>query len=247
MEECKKVAIPLDPGFQVACSEECIKADISSYQTLMGELMYLAITTRPDILHAVAKLSQRNSDPHIEHMNAGKKIVRYLAGTIYTKLEYKKGMKELVGYADADWGGNPIDRKSYTGYLFYYGNNLISWESKKQSVVALSSTEAEYMSISNAAREAVYLKRLLGELEGAEEKSVILNVDNQGAMKLATNPVFHNRSKHIDIKYHHIREVIKKKEIQLKYLNTDDMIADICTKNLPKIKHKKFVDLMNMK
>ncbi|XP_061396596.1 uncharacterized protein LOC133332230 [Musca vetustissima] len=187
MEECKTVATPLDPGFQVACDKDCKRADIQAYQTLMGELMYLAITTRPDIVHSVAKLSQKNSDPHIEHFNAGKKILRYLAGTAELKIEYKDGKKELCGYADADWGGNPIDKKSYTRFLFYYGECLISWESKKQRVVALSSTEAEYISISNAAREAVYLKRVLYELEGVENKAVILNVDNQGAMKLATN------------------------------------------------------------
>lgn len=247
MENCKPSSVPLSPGFQMKCNGDCEKFDPTTYQSLIGALLYLALTTRPDIIHSVSKLAQRNSDPHVEHWAAAKNILRYLKGTKNLKLIFSRSTKTLEGYADADWGGCPVDRKSYSGYAFYIGKSLISWESKKQNTTALSSTEAEYISISNASKEAVYLRRLLQELGFWKDESVILNVDNQGAMKLAMNPVYHNRSKHIDIKYHHIRDVVQSKEVELKYCPTDDMIADIFTKNLPKAKHTNFVNLLNLK
>lgn len=248
MEDCKPLSIPLCPGFQTKCENDgCEKINETSYQSIIGALLYLALTTRPDILHSVSKLASRNSNPHKEHFTAAKNMLRYLKRTIDMKLHFTAGGEEISGYADADWGGNTEDRRSYSGFVFYIGNNAISWESRKQPTVALSSTEAEYMSISNAAKEAIYLRKLLEELGFGKQEAVKLNVGNQGGMKLATNPVFHNRSKHIDIKYHHIRDVVKNEEIELIYCSTDDMIADIFTKNLAKPKHMKFLDLLNIK
>lgn len=201
MSECKTVSVPLDPGFRADCSGGCKRANKEEYQSIIGALTYLAITTRPDIMHTISKMAQFNSDPHSEHMSAVKHVLRYLKATNMC----------VKGFADADWGGNTIDRKSYYGYFFFIGECLISWESKKQ--VALSSTEAEYMSMSNALKEATYLNRLLSEIGICGENPILLKVDNQGAMKLAVNPVYHNRTKHIDIKYHHVREVISRGEI----------------------------------
>lgn len=239
--------MPLDSNYQIKCDEKCEKVESTLYQSLIGALLYLALTTRPDILHSVSKLAQRNADPHTEHFKAAKNVLRYLKGTKDLKLKFCKGGNQLIGYADADWGGCTTNRKSYSGYIFYLGNCAISWESKKQSTTALSSTEAEYISMSNAAKEAIYLRRLLQELGFLNKEGVKLNVDNQGALKLATNPVFHNRSKHIDIKYHHIREVVNNKEICLEYCPTEEMVADIFTKNLTKAKHNKFMEMLNLK
>ena len=156
------------------------------------------------------------------------------------------GGSSLVGYADADWGGNSMDRKSYSGFIFFIGNCPVSWESRKQSCVALSSTEAEYVALSEASKEAVFLRNLLMEIGYSNGDAVVLHVDNQGAEKLATNPVYHKRTKHIDIRYHHVRDIVKNNEIVLKYCPTENMIADILTKNLAKIKHERFLKLMNL-
>lgn len=246
MQDCKSVAVPLDAGFQVKCDKDCEKVNLHDYQSLIGSLMYIAISTRPDILHSVSKLAQRNTDPHIEHFAALKRVLRYLSGTLDMKLVYETSDKKLEGFVDADWGGNSMDRKSYTGFVFFFGGNIVSWESRKQPSVALSSTEAEYMALSDAAKEAVYLNRLLKEIINFEANAVTLNIDNQGALKLAENPVYHKRSKHIDIKYHHIRDLVQNQEIRLKYCQTSEMIADIMTKNLSKIKHYYFINKLKL-
>lgn len=246
MQDCKPVATPLEANHQVICNDDnCESIDPQDYQSIIGALMYLAITTRPDIQHSVAKLAQRNSNPHAEHMQAAKRILRYLRGTINLKMVYQADKGKAEGFVDADWGGNALDRKSYTGFMFFVGGSLVSWESRKQSCVALSSTEAEYMAMSDAAKEAIFFKRLLEEIGYSSGEAVILNVDNQGAEKLASNPVYHKRTKHIDIRYHHVREVVENGEIILKYCPTQDMIADILTKNLSKTKHNTFLKLMS--
>ncbi|XP_075157801.1 uncharacterized protein LOC142231066 [Haematobia irritans] len=240
MSDCKPSYIPLNCGYQSGCNKNCKKTNQHEYQSIVGALTYLSITTRPDIQHSVNKLAQRNVDPHVEHLTAVKNIFRYLAGTKNYKLIFKAGQKGIQGYADADWASDTTDRKSTTGYIFFVNGCAVSWESKKQKTIALSSTEAEYMAMSNAAREATYLKRLMAEIGYDSGEAVILNFDNQGAGKLAENPVFHNRSKHIDVKFHHVREVIRNKEVELKYCPTEDMVADILTKNLSRTKHNHF-------
>ncbi|XP_075163214.1 uncharacterized protein LOC142235845 [Haematobia irritans] len=151
MKDCKSSSLPLVPGYQVKCDENSKKVNQHEYQSIIGALTYLAITTRPDILHSVNKLAERNADPRVEHVAAAKNILRYLAGTVNYGLLFKSGQKCLYGFADADWASCNTDRKSYTGYIFFMNGCAISWESKKQKTVALSSTEAEYMAMSNAA------------------------------------------------------------------------------------------------
>jgi len=246
MEDCKPTNVPLDAGHQVACLSNCKRADCKAYQSIIGALMYLSLVARPDITHSVVKLAQMNKDPHVEHMTAAKNILRYLKFSINLKLLFRASGTSLEAYADADWGGNKVDRKSFSGFVFYLGGCTIAWQSKKQTIVALSSTEAEYVSISNAAREAVYLNRILRELEFDRAVSVKLNVDNQGAMKLASNAVVNGRSKHIDIKYHHIRDLVQKGEVLLEYCPTNDMLADVLTKNLSRTKFENFVKRLNL-
>ncbi|CAD7012038.1 unnamed protein product [Ceratitis capitata] len=247
MENCKSVATPLEAGFQTYCDkEDCERVNVTQYQSLIGALMYLAISTRPDILHSVSKLAQRNSDPHVEHKIGAKRIMRYLKGTVDYKLHYQKTGKPIQGYVDADWGGDTNDRKSYTGCAFVAAGSVFSWESKKQNLVSLSSTEAEYVALSTAAKEAVYIKKLMNETGFNNTAPMVLNSDNQSAQQLVKNPIFHSRSKHIDIKYHHIRNLYRNKEIELNYICTNEMLADILTKNLQKIKHNKFTQDMGL-
>ena len=239
MQNCKPVNTPLSTGSKADDPEDAsIDAESFPYRELVGGLMYLAIGTRPDIAHAVSYLSQFNSDPQQSHWIAAKRVLRYLKGTMSFSLTYNRTGIPLRGYVDADWGGCPIDRRSYTGFTFVLAGGSISWESRKQRTVALSSTEAEYMALSEAVKESLFLNRFLNEIGFSELSQVDLYCDNQGAAKLARNPVFHNKSKHIDIRYHFVQQSIKEYPIDLKYLRTEEMISDALTKGLPGPKHQ---------
>ncbi len=247
MESCRPISTPLDPKCQVKCeSNDCKLADQAEYQSLIGSLMYIAINTRPDILHSVSKLSQRNNNPHSEHMNAAKRVLKYLNATQDKSLHYRKTGEPISCFADADWGGDTIDRKSYTGYSFIMAGAVVSYESKKQTTVALSSTEAEYMAMSSACKEASYLKKLFKEMKLQCPDAITINGDNMSAINLIKNPVYHSRSKHIDIKYHHIRDVYCRGEIDLNYCASQNNVADILTKNLTKIPHNKCMQMMGI-
>lgn len=243
MENCRSASTPLDAGFNIGCKDKkCAKVDPTTYQSSIGGLMYLATCTRPDILHSVSKLAQRNMNPHKEHEAGIKHVLRYLASTIDLKLVYKCTGKMVEGYADADWGSNALDRKSYSGYAFYLRGSAFSWSSKRQNCVALSSTEAEYIAMAAAAKEAAYLRSILGELGVYDQQQpIVVYGDNLSAQQLAKNPIYHSSSKHIDIRYHFVRELVCNNIIDLKYISTDQMIADVLTKNLSKLKHEHFV------
>lgn len=181
-------------------------------------------------------------NPTTEHMSAVKQILRYVKGTINLGCTYRKGKEGLVlhGYSDSDMAGDVDDRKSTTGMVFYLGPNPISWNSQKQKVVALSSCEAEYIAASTAACQAVWLRRLLADLAKREVQKVSLKIDNQAAISLCKNPVHHERSKHIDTRFHHIRECIEEGMIEVQHVNTNDQLADILTKSLGR---QKFIDM----
>ncbi|XP_073841217.1 uncharacterized protein [Musca autumnalis] len=195
MEVCKPPSTPLDVSFNTTCNnKECEAVDATKYQSSIGSLMHIAICTRPDIMHSVVKLAQRNNDPHKEHETAIKHILRYLKKTVDFKLVYQQTGESLKGYADADWGSDPSNRKSYSGYAFFLGGGVFSWSSQRQKCVALSSTEAEYIALTDATKEAVYLKGLLSELGVQESKDpVTIFGDNLSAQQLVKNPeVFRN-------------------------------------------------------
>ena len=177
-----------------------------------------------------------------------KNVLRYLNSTKELCLCYTISNQQLQCYSDADWGGDSTDRKSYTGFVFMFVNSPVSWESEKQHSVALSSTEAEYMAMCATAKETVYLRKIFKELGLTKyiSSATILNSDNLSAQELVKNPVYHPRSKHIDIRYHYIRDVYAKNEICLQYVPTNDMPADILTKNLTKTKHWKFMTMMGL-
>lgn len=177
-----------------------------------------------------------------------KRIIRYLRGTAELGLLYEKySNKSIVGYSDADWAGDIVDRKSTSGYIFTLNGAAVSWKSKKQACVSLSTAEAEYMALSNAAQEAVWIQRLLEEVDGTTNKPITIYEDNQSTIFMSQNPQFHGRAKHIDIKYHFIREQISTNAIELKYCKSEEMIADILSKELGRLQFEKLRKLIGMK
>ena len=210
-----------------------------SYRDFIGALMYVSTGTRPDIAHVVNFLSQFKNCPNDRHWRAAKRILRYPKGNMDKGLVYRKDNTGLVSMADADWGNSIMNRRSYTGYSFILSGGAVSWCSRKQKTVATSSTEAEYMCLSEAAKEAIFCIGFLRELGYGGIAKVSLFNDNQSAIKLAKNPVFHSRSKHIEIRFHFIRQAIQDYPILLEYLPTEEMSADVLTKALPIDKHRK--------
>ena len=243
MEDCKPVATPLEPGtkFEKLLDEKDV-VELKGYQSVIGCLTYASIGTRPDIAASVGVLSQYMSKPGKQHWVGVKRVLRYLKGTLDYGLLYtatNTGGTTLRGYADADWAGDQTTRKSTSGYAFQIGNSTISWRSKRQSIVALSSTEAEYVSLSLATQEATWIRTLLGDMGFMQDGPTTMYEDNQGAIELARNPSHHTRTKHIDIKYHHVRCAVADKQIKLQYCPSTEMTADILTKGLPRASFEK--------
>ena len=180
--------------------------------------------------------------PTQEHYIGVKRVLRYLKGTENYGLFYKKGdlKGELIGYSDSDFAGDSNDRKSTSGHIFFLGGMAVSWSSQKQSIVALSSCEAEYIAATSATCQAVWLSRLLGELMSNEAMKAKLLVDNQSAITLSKNPVHHSRTKHIDTRYHFVRQCVEDKKIEIDFVRSEDQLADIFTKALGKAK---FLDM----
>jgi hypothetical protein len=212
--------------------------DVSVYRQMVGSLMYACCSTRPDITHATNMVARRMSNPTEEDMVRVKRIFRYLTASRHFALLYQPpnqhqgGVVKLHGYCDADWGGDLTDRKSTTGYCTFVNNNLISWQSKKQTTVALSSCEAEYMAINDIAKEVMWMRMLMKELKIEVETPTIIYVDNQSAIKISENDSAHDRTKHIDIRHYYIRDLVDSGEVKLVWVPTADQLADIFTKSL---------------
>ena len=199
------------------------------YASAVGSLMYAMVCTRPDIAHAVGVVSRFMSNPGREHWEAVKWLLRYLKGTSKIALCYNKKDVILEGFSDADLGGCLDTRKSTTGYIFTLGGTAVSWMSRLQKSVALSTTEAEYMAISEASKEMIWLKNSLEEL-GKKQADSALYSDSQSAIHLAKNPVFHARTKHIQLRYHFTRELISNGTLSLKKILGSRNPADMLTK-----------------
>lgn len=200
----------------------------------MGALLFLTCVSRPDIAYAVNVVSRYVNDPGPPHVTAVKRILRYLINTKDVSIVYKanKDNRELIGYSDSDFAGDLDTRKSNTGYIFLMNGGPVTWSSRKQNTVALSTTESEYMAASEAAKEILWIRQFLNDI-GELQNSFTLHVDNQSAIKLINNPVFHKRSKHIDIRYNFIREQVAKKIVNIKYVESSCQLADFLTKALP--------------
>ncbi|KAF1316242.1 Integrase catalytic core protein, partial [Globisporangium splendens] len=241
IQDCKRVKTPQDPGLKLTktmCEGGCKHDETMKsvpYRSAVGAVMYLMVATRPDLAAAVGVLSQFAADPCPTHWQALKRVLRYLQATPTHGIRFSgSGDGELYGYSDADWAGDIETRRSTSGYVFTLNGGCISWRSKKQRAVALSSTEAEYMALSEETQEAVWLKAFLRELgEDTGNGAVTVYEDNQGSIALAKNPEFHKRTKHIDIRYHFVREKVEDGQVVLEYCPTQEMLADIMTKPIP--------------
>lgn len=248
LEDAHPALTPLEPKFKLSQLEESQTVDSIFYQSIIGSLMYAAIATRPDIMYAVSALSVFNSSPKRVHLNSAKRVLRYLKGTSDLGLFYKSTGQPLQGFVDSDWGSDVDTRCSRTGFVFEIAGAAVTWQSRKQRCVALSSTEAEYVALAEAGKEAMYLRNILKELKVLEENKSpsVIFCDNQSAAKLTKNPVHHDRSKHIDVKYHFIRKIYQSGHIDVQYLHTSEMPADVLTKSLCYPSHKKHTNRMGV-
>ena len=215
------------------------------YREALGALQYLSIATRPDITYAVSILSRFMHNPGIPHWNGLKRVYAYLKYTRDLWLSFGTVKAKIEGFSDAD-GMSQQDRHAISGYVFMLNGGAVSWSSKRQDTISLSTTEAEYIALTHAAKEAIWFRNLLSELFGPIVEPILINSDNQSAIALAKDDRFHARTKHIDIRYHFIRYVIEEGKIRLTYCPTEDMIADIFTKALPSLKAKHFAASMGL-
>eukprot|EP00253_Pinus_taeda_P004760 PITA_04760 len=220
IKDSKPVKVRIPIGVRLS-AEQCPKTqeeeeDMSRvpYASAVGSLMYAMVCTRPDIAHAVGVLSRFMSKPGKEHWSTVKRVFRYLCGT-----------------SDYDWAGDLDQRRSTSGYVFNLFGGAVSWMSKKQSVVALSTTEAEYMAATHASKEAVWLQRLCSSM-GLVQGAIRIDCDSQSAIFLAKNPAYHSKTKHIDVQYHFVRDMIEDKKVLLVKVDTLKNTADALTKSV---------------
>jgi hypothetical protein len=196
----------------------------------VGKLIYLS-HTRPDIAYAVSVVSQFMHNPSEEHMNAVIRILRYLKSSPGKGLMFSKNNRlDVEGYTDADWAGSILDRKSTSGYFTFVGGNLVTWRSKKQKVVARSSAEAEFRGMAKGLCELLWLRRLLMEISYGPNMEMNLFCDNKAAIDISQNPIQHDRTKHVEIDRHFIKQNLEEKIIRFVFVKSENQLADILTK-----------------
>lgn len=250
MENCYPRGLPMvaekGKGGALPIDQSPPLEDPSKYRHLVGRLMYAMTGTRPDIAYAVGALARKNACPTEHDYEKAIGLLRYLKGTADAKIVFRHGQGTipLTGYVDADWGGMD-DRRSTCGYIFHLAGTPIAWCSKREPSVALSSTEAEYMGITAGTTEIMWLRQLLADL-GHPQPCVTLHEDNRSAINLAHNPAHHFRTKHIDVRYHYVREVIKEGIVDLKWISSREQIADILTKPLPTAVFNQLLPLLGL-
>jgi hypothetical protein len=241
MSDCKSSTVPANPSLRLSksmCPKDDEEKEFMSrvpYRQIVGSLLYLVSGTRPDLSFSVSQVCRFMHNPGKQHWEAVKQIIRYLKGTDTDGITLGGKSENLNGYVDSDHAGNIDNRRSTTGYIFILYDGPVSWNCKTQPTVALSSTEAEYMALSTAAQEAMWIDGILNSLGIRSSKSISLLCDNQGSIKLSKNPVNHARTKHIDVRHHFIREAVQSGKINLQYVDTKQNLADMFTKPLGNI------------
>ena len=249
MSESKPVETPCDPGMKLSKKTENEEEfDTIKYQSAVRSLLYLLTRSRPDLAFAVGNAARYCSQPSQQHWSAVKRIFRYLRGTTDLGLLYQPDNADLAGYSDADWAGDINDRKSTSGYVFMMSGSAISWRSKKQSSVALSTAEAEYIALSSATQEAMWLRHLFSSLMKEYQRCIPTTIyeDNQSTICMTKNNQSHGRSKHVDIKYHFVREQVELETVKVIYCKSEDMTADILTKGLLSYQFKRLRSKLGM-
>ncbi|CAM8954016.1 unnamed protein product [Rhodiola kirilowii] len=232
MENCRPTTTPISTTEKLTKNSGQLLDgnDVLKYRSMVGGLLYLTLT-RPDISFAVNKVCQFLSKPTSEHWEAVKRIMRYIKGTANMGLKFQYSSRTRLSiFTDADWAGCPDDRRSTGGFAIFFGPNLISWSAKKQPTVSRSSTEAEYKALANGTAEAIWIQSILKELGVQQKQPPILWCDNLGATYLTANPVFHARTKHIEINFHFVREKVAQGALDVRFISTNDQLADVFTK-----------------
>lgn len=254
MHETKEVSTPIGQHFKLSTSQS--PTDVSEIDTMknkpyangVGSIMYSMACNRPYLSYAMSVESRFMANPGEPHWEALKWTMRYLKGSPNLGLMFRKQDKmeqPVVGFVDSDYAGNLDTRKPLTGFIFTLYGTAISWKSHLQSALALSTTEAECISLTEGIKEAIWLKGILGE-SGVSQDKISVHCDNQGAIHLTKHHVFHERCKHIDIKLHFVRDVAEKEEIKVEKISTLDNQADMMTKSLPQAKFKHCLNLVNV-
>lgn len=248
LEEAKTSKIPLDSGYEKNQIEnKDLLPSNAQYQKLIGCLLFVSLNSRPDISASIAILAQKISKPTKYDWNELKRVVQYLKGTANYQLYLAaRDKSDLIGYADANWGESRHDRKSNSGFVFMLNGGVVSWCSKKQNCVALSSTEAEVIALAEATKEVIWIKQLLFEIGQEINIPITIYEDNQSCRHMILNGNASNRTKHIDVRCHFVKDHIKEGLINCLYCSSGEMIADILTKPLQRIKFEKFRSLMGV-
>jgi hypothetical protein len=262
MAGCKAVATPMEERIKLSRQSTAAKVDATLYRSIVGGLRWLT-HTRPDIAFAVGYVSRFMEDPREDHWAAVKRLLRYVQGSAELGIVFPKrgGLQlsvfseappkgeegvGLTAFSDADMAGDVDGRRSTSGVLVFLGSSPVAWQSLKQKMVALSTCEAEYVAAATAACQVVWLRRLLGELTGVQAQPPTLKVDNQPAIALAKNPVLHDRSKHIDVKFHFLRDCVDEGQIVIEFVETGRQLADILTKSLGRLRFSELRKMMGM-
>jgi len=247
MESCKPAVTPGEPNIKLtkdmspSTQEEKNEMSRIPYREAIGSLMFAMTCSRPDIAFEVSRVASFSENPGQEHWKRVKRVLRYLRGTSSYQLVFgcqsshmkpRSSLETLTGYCDSDWGGDHDSRKSTSGYCFTLAGGPVSWSSRQQQTIALSSTEAEYLAAGDAVKEAKWLRQLMSDLGCCQDKPTIVHSDNQGAILLAKNPGHHKRTKHIDVRHHFIRQEVESGTIALNYIPTTEQPSDMLTKSL---------------
>jgi Reverse transcriptase (RNA-dependent DNA polymerase)/gag-polypeptide of LTR copia-type/GAG-pre-integrase domain len=254
LEDARICSTPLNPNVDLTPGSDHVSPTLLSssekttYREIVGSLMYLSVMTRPDITFAVSTLSQYLESPTTTHLIAVKRVIRYLKGTKHLRLTLGGHEINLSGYSDADWASQ-LHRHSISGFAMFIGSGAVSWSSKKQPIVTLSSTESEYVALTHSSKDIIWIRKLLFEFSSIisiSSNAPSLFCDNQGAIRLSSDSTFHARTKHIDVHFHFIRQTVSQGHLTLHYIPTNDMIADIFTKSLAFNKFTKFRSLLGL-
>jgi hypothetical protein len=234
MEDCKPVITPMQTSCKLSKDDDSKSTDQRQYRSMIDNLLYVT-TSRPDVMQAVGQVARFQAAPKESHVLAVKRIFRYLKGTKEFGLWYPKGKDlSLIAYTDADWAGCIDDRRSTSGATFYLGECLVSWLSKKQSSVSLSTTETEYIAATTCCTQVLWMKQTLTDIQVEYDEPIPIYCDNTSAISISKNLVMHSKMKHIPIKYHFLREQVAEKNIRVEYVGTKEQVADIFTKPLPR-------------
>jgi hypothetical protein len=254
LKDSRAANTPLEPGIDLTPDSPSVSSTLltpfekTKYREMIGSLMYVSVMTRPDITFAVSTLSQYLETPHSTHLKAVTRVFRYLLGTKDIQLVLGGSQNKITGYSDADWASH-LHRHSISGFVYFIGGGIVSWSSKKQPIITLSSTEAEYVALTHSSKDILWIHKFLSEISTIFSFNLptTLFCDNQGAIRLSKDSTFHARTKHIDIHFHFIRQTVSSGNISLKYCPTADMIADIFTKSLAHVKFIKFRELLGLR